>query len=108
MVIDCVLEWRSWLDEIVAALAGYQVYFVGVKCPLEELNRRERARGDRQIGFAQWQYNRVHTYGPYDLELDTHAHTPDECAEQLRKLLLSGPSPQAFPRLRAELKKSPA
>jgi chloramphenicol 3-O phosphotransferase len=81
-------------------LARYRVYFVGVKCPLAELERREIARGDRQRGFATWQFDRVHQFGPYDLEIDTHANSPEQCAEQLRQLLLSGTPPLAFERLR--------
>jgi chloramphenicol 3-O phosphotransferase len=102
VVIDYVMESRAWLDECLSSLAGYQVYFVGVMCPLDELERREIARGDRQVGFARWQHDRVHRYGPYDLEVDTHTHSPESCAEQLKELLLSKTVPQAFARLRKE------
>lgn len=102
VIIDYVMESRVWLDECLESLQDYEVYFIGVKCPLEELERREIARGDRQIGFARWQHERVHCYGPYDLEIDTSTHSPEECATQLRDLLLSGKSPQAFDRLRVQ------
>lgn len=102
VVIDYVMESRIWLDECLDSLRDYDVYFIGVKCPLEVLERREITRGDRQIGFARWQHERVHRYGDYDLEIDTSIHSPEECAEQLRGLLLSGKPPQAFDRLREE------
>lgn len=96
------MESRVWLEECLESLTEYEVYFVGVKCPLEELERRELARGDRQVGFAKWQFERVHQYGEYDLELDTLACTPEECALQLKALMLSGNTPNAFDRLRRE------
>lgn len=104
VIIDYVMEARAWLDECVLYLKDYEVYFVGVKCPLDELERREIARGDRQVGFARWQHDRVHRYGAYDLELDTHANSPETCAEQLKALMLSGKKAQAFDRLRQEKK----
>lgn len=102
VIVDYVMESRAWLDECLDTLRDHDVYFVGVKCPLDELERRELARGDRQVGFARWQFDRVHRYGDYDLELDTHAHSPEQCAAQLRDLLLSGKKPSAFHRLRQE------
>lgn len=105
MVVDYVMESRVWLEECLDSLAGHEVYFIGVKCPLEELERREVARGDRQVGFARWQHDRVHRYGAYDLELDTHLQPPKECAGLLRDLVHSGRRPEAFPRLREELQK---
>lgn len=90
VITDHVLESEQWLIECAQSLKEYDVLFVGVKCPLEELERREIARGDRQIGFARMQYERVHRYGDYDFEIDTDRNTPEECAAQLKELLLSG------------------
>jgi chloramphenicol 3-O phosphotransferase len=100
VIVDYVMESKVWLDECVEQLKNYDVYFVGVLCPLDELERREIARGDRQVGFAKWQYDRVHRYGAYDFEIDTEANSPEECAAQLKDLLLSGKRPEAFERLR--------
>ena len=100
VIVDHVLESESWLIECAQSLQGYDVLFVGVKCPLEELERREVARGDRQIGFARMQSARVHRYGAYDFEIDTHRNTPEACAEQLKALLLSGRKGLAFDRIR--------
>src|SRR4051812_30240932 len=46
MVIDHVIERQDWMDEIADALSGIEVYFVKVSCPLEELERREKVRGN--------------------------------------------------------------
>jgi len=63
VIVDHVLESEQWLIECATSLRDYEVLFVGVKCPLEELERRELARGDRQVGFARMQPERVHRYG---------------------------------------------
>jgi chloramphenicol 3-O phosphotransferase len=44
----------DWLADYYRRFEGYPVLFVLVECPLEELERREKARGDRQIGQARW------------------------------------------------------
>ena len=48
------------------------------------LEARERQRGDRLIGLARWQFDRVHRDMRYDLEIDTSIATPLECAEVIR------------------------
>ncbi|MEO6876605.1 MAG: chloramphenicol phosphotransferase [Opitutaceae bacterium] len=100
VIIDHVLETEEWVRECVEGLARYEVLWIGVKCPLDELERREKARGDRQIGIARWQYERVHRFGAYDFELDTHANSPEQCAALLKELLRSGHKGEAFERLR--------
>lgn len=102
VIVDHVIEAREWAVECAVALAGLRAYFVGVHCPLEVLEERERQRGDRQIGFARWQFERVHAYGAYDFTLDTSVLSPDESARQLITLLQSDQKPEAFSRIRAE------
>jgi chloramphenicol 3-O phosphotransferase len=90
------------MDEIAESLRGFDVFFVKVSCPLEELERRERARGDRQIGFAKMQLVWVHRYGDYDDEVNTFTHTPEQNAEQLKQLFYSGKKPVALERYREQ------
>ncbi|MDZ4736888.1 MAG: chloramphenicol phosphotransferase [Rhodospirillaceae bacterium] len=71
--------------EYTALLAPYRLYRVGVFAPLEVLEARERQRGDREIGLARWQHERVHRNIDYDLKLDTTRATPLECAERIRR-----------------------
>lgn len=102
MIVDAVIEGEGWMQECVQELAGYEVIFVGVKCPVEELERRELARGDRHVGFARWQFERVHRFGAYDFEIDTSVNTPVACAEELAGLWRSGLKGEAFARLRRQ------
>lgn len=80
VVVDHVFEQHAWFEACREALGDTKTYFVGVRCPLEVLIERERARGDRRIGLAQWQYERVHDQKSYDFEVDTSQPSPEECA----------------------------
>lgn len=105
LVVDHILSepWR--LADLLDVLSGFDVFLVGVRCPLPELERRERERGDRLPGAAAYQYARVHAHGVYDVEVDSGADTPRACAEQIRAYVEGavsrGESPTAFARLRA-------
>ena len=52
------------------------VFFVGVHCPLPELERRERQRGDRRPGEAHRDFHTVHRFTEYELAID--ATQPNE------------------------------
>jgi chloramphenicol 3-O phosphotransferase len=85
LIVDEVM-----LEEIAAAeydelLRGFQVHRVGAFCPLEVLEARESARGDREVGLARWQYDRVHRGKTYDLEVDTSLETPEACAAKIKR-----------------------
>ncbi|MBR8348042.1 chloramphenicol phosphotransferase CPT family protein [Burkholderia ambifaria] len=66
--------------EYARLLAPFKVSMVGVHCPLDVLEERERQRGDRLIGLARWQYDKVHANVAYDVMVDTSKATPEECA----------------------------
>lgn len=100
IVVDHVLRERSWLLHCLTLLAPYDVVFVGVRCPLPELERRERARGDRQPGRAAYQFDRVHSHGLYDVECDTSTGPPQDCAAQISSFVRAQPTIRAFERLR--------
>ncbi|MER5639816.1 AAA family ATPase [Kitasatospora sp. NPDC002227] len=102
VVVDHVLSepWR--LADCLEVLAGLDVIFVGVHCPVAELRRREAARGDRTPGMAELQYGLVHVHGDYDLEVDTAAASTAECAAAIREFVARVPAGErAFDRLRA-------
>lgn len=104
LVVDHVLSepWR--LEDCLTVLADADVFLVGVHCSLEELERRERARGDRPPGLAAYQYERVHAHGLYDIECDSGTTSPRLCAEQIKArveaYVARGEAPTAFRLLR--------
>lgn len=97
--------WASTLADCLTVLAPFSVYFVAVHCPLDELERREQARGDRFIGTAARQYPLVHLHRRYDVEVNTKTATPEACAEQIRAFVAHNP-PRAFAWLRQQPRES--
>jgi len=95
IVVDHVLVEPGWLKECVELLQDTRAYFVGVRCPLDELERRERARGDRPIGLAKAQIDIVHRHGRYDIEVHTNERSARECALQIKHFIETNP-PGAF------------
>jgi chloramphenicol 3-O phosphotransferase len=83
MIVDEVMDGGKW-QSYAAALSKFKVRVVGLFAPLEVLEAREQARGNRMIGLARWQYGRVHKGMKYDLEIDTATATPEECAEHIK------------------------
>src|SRR5579875_1632296 len=86
--------WR--LVECLERFAGLDVVFVGVRCPLAVLERRERERGDREPGAAAQQFPLVHAHGVYDVEVDTSLASPAECAQVIADFIASGAPRGAF------------
>lgn len=83
------------LPEYCTALKGLRVYFVGVHCSLEELERREHVMPNRTVGCARAQFGQVHVPGEYDLTVNTEKDNPTRCAEQILEFVAKNP-PKAF------------
>jgi chloramphenicol 3-O-phosphotransferase len=90
-------QWR--VDDLLRTLQGYDVTLVDVHCSPEELERRERGRGDRPVGLARSQ-TMVYAHGERDIAVDTTRASPHECAVTIANALSAVPSPKAFDRLR--------
>ena len=84
LIVDDVML-NGEMAEYKTLLSAFDVFLVGVFAPLDVLEARERQRGDRQIGLARWQYDRVHKGKSYDLEVDTGSATPLECAQLIKQ-----------------------
>jgi chloramphenicol 3-O phosphotransferase len=83
IVDDVILDHRKQ-PEYRSLLAPFETYLVGLFAPLDVLEAREQERGDRLPGLARWQYHRVHSGLTYDLQIDTAASSPLECAHKIR------------------------
>jgi chloramphenicol 3-O-phosphotransferase len=80
VVVDHVLSEPNWVADIEAAWAGLDVLRVGLHCPIEVAEERERARGNRTLGWARAHIDVVHATIRYDLTIDTSRHDPAQCA----------------------------
>jgi chloramphenicol 3-O phosphotransferase len=102
VVADHVLVEPEWLQECVALFSDQPAYLVAVRCPLQVLEQRERARKNRTWGQARAQFGLVHAHGIYDLEVDTSVSSAQECALQIKARLQDGNPPSAFKRLKEQ------
>ena len=99
VVVDVGHNDAAILADCTRRLDGLPVLFVGVRCPVEEVMRRREAtwgHDDRVTAeepvpepVRRWQA-RVHGGWAYDLEVDTSAMDPGECAAAIRGRLASG------------------
>lgn len=87
-VIDHVILDQATRDDALAVLHGPDVLWVGVYCDVDELVRREAARGDRIRGFASGTWAQVHEGMTYNLVLDTTTTSPASCVEEVLKALM--------------------
>lgn len=88
-------------------LSGLPVLLVGVRCPIEVIMARRNADPQGGLYLAgdgvpapvqRWQ-DAVHVPGIYELEVDSGAMTPEQCADVIAAALLAPPRPSAFERL---------
>ncbi len=70
LLVEHIVEEQSWADELADVLAPFDVFSVGVHAPREEIERRERLRGDRRIGEGLF-HLKTHAFWRYDLEVDS-------------------------------------
>ena len=100
LVVDILIEKEEWVVDYLTLLAGYDVFFVGLHCSIEELERRERARGDRPVGDARRDLDIVHRWTTYDLELDSEEPLEENVAALLQAWR-KRQRPSAFAQMRA-------
>jgi len=83
LIIDDVMFGEGEAQDYRALMASVDLKFVALTAPLEMIEARELARGDREIGLGRWQYERVHVGVAYDLVIDTAKTTPEENARMI-------------------------
>ena len=71
LIIEHILDTDGWLDDLVRLFRPFDVFFVGVHCPLPLLIERETARGDRPAGSAEQDFHTVHVGKSYDFEVSS-------------------------------------
>jgi len=83
LIVDHVLHDEFTKNNFFEVFSDYPVLYVGVYCPLEELIRREKLRGDRPKGLAEQQYNFVHKGINYDVEINTFYESVEESVNKI-------------------------
>jgi chloramphenicol 3-O phosphotransferase len=83
VIVDHVILDPAWVADMRRLWASFDVLFVGVRCPLDVVLERERGREDRTIGQAEAQFDVVHRWMSYDIEVDTSVLAPAEAASRI-------------------------
>lgn len=82
LVVDNVCHARTMTD-YRAVIADEAALLVKVSAPIEVLEAREKARGDRLIGLAREQEANVYLGIDYDMTFDTHLLSSEAIARQI-------------------------
>lgn len=102
VIVDTVLVNTDNLAECAYIFAHLRVTFVGVFCPLAELERRALVRGDREVGVLKSQFEQVHAYKIYDVEVDTSLESAQHIARKIKAYHERVLWPQALRQIRNE------
>lgn len=95
LIVEHILDTPGWHDDLIALLAPFDIFFVGVHCSLPELIRRERARGDRPVGSAEQDFKTIHHGLRYDLEISAELNAEDN-VERVISAWKARTKPSAF------------
>jgi chloramphenicol 3-O phosphotransferase len=89
VIVDYVAYKQSWMKDLEEKLADIRTYYVAVDIPLEVLEQREAARGTSPKGHARSHYATVYGNKKYDLRVNSHEHSAQEIAQEIKQLVLS-------------------
>jgi len=66
LLVEHIIEFRAWRENLARLLEGLDVFLVGVRCDLAEIDPRERGRGNRRIGEGRShvEADLIHAFGP--------------------------------------------
>ena len=78
---------EATLQEFTEVMAGINVLYVKVECPIEQLQRREKLRGDRELGLAKSQIELLWPQDGYDLVIDTYKEETEDSAKRILELV---------------------
>ncbi len=87
VIIDHVITSERIYDQLWEMLGEYRVFPVRISCPLEILERREKARGDRCLGSAKASFEYLYPKDGYELIVDTGSMTAAGCAAAILQKL---------------------
>lgn len=83
LIVDDVLWVQKDFDSYRGLLAEFDPKFILLDAPLDIIEERERLRGDRVLGLARWQFDRVRQLQSYDLVIDTSKSDAESCAKEI-------------------------
>jgi chloramphenicol 3-O phosphotransferase len=98
LIFDTVLRDQREFDNFMFALCEHRpTYVIGISCEIEEMEKRERNRGDREIGLAKRQFGHPEYNKHYSMRLDTTSISPAEGARLIRQFVCDRPDARYAP-----------
>ncbi|WP_010141305.1 chloramphenicol phosphotransferase CPT family protein [Oceanicola sp. S124] len=97
LILEHILDTPAWHEDLARIFHRHEVLFVALHCPLEVLEAREAARGDRRRGSAAQDFHSIHKGMIYDLELQSLDGTElnlsriQEALKAPRRSIFAGP-----------------
>lgn len=99
VIVDAIFS-DEVLQNYAKALQNQTVYLIGVLCSFKELEKREKARGNRELGLARGHFDLVHTSkNYYDFTIDTTNLDIITCAQKIIHFIQQTPQPLGFKKL---------
>lgn len=99
VIVDTVIDNDKRFNDYLDIMFDQPTLYVGVLCSKEELTRREQIRGNRAIGLAHSQFDKVYSFNEYELEVNTEELSPTECADKILSFIKSDQAYSAFKKL---------
>ena len=96
VVVDYILYDKEWFAELVKALKGVKVYYIGIQYPIEVIEERERKRATSPVGHARSHYKTVHAFDNYDLVINNPKFSAEKIALTIKKYIKDNPNPKSF------------
>lgn len=87
VIIDHVMTSERILLYMLDALVECTIHLVQVTCPLHELERREKLRGDRYITSAKASLDYLYPRDGYALTVDTHQMNTAQCVKAITTMV---------------------
>ena len=81
VIVDHVITSERIFSQFRTMCSAFFIQMVRVSCPLEILQKREKERGNRCLGSAESSLTYLYPKEGYDLTVETHRMTSEECAE---------------------------
>ena len=85
LILEEVCYERSQMLFYFKLFKAFKAFYVGVHCPLEVILKREQQANANTTSTAANEIKLVHKGIQYDLEVNTAAITPTECAGYIKK-----------------------
>lgn len=89
VVVDAIITNDLLLHKYTQELKNHTVYFIGVECSLDELEKREKERKNRILGLARGHIGHIHKNKEfYDLIINTTHTDPIACAQTILDFIM--------------------